>query len=71
MLAEVVGSLLALLFFGLPLGIIGLFILSIVDQRDKRTVESNRATRERQPDKPAIRPLGELTGFVRSLTERS
>ena len=33
MFAVIAGSVLALFFLGLPLGIIGLFILSIVDQR--------------------------------------
>jgi hypothetical protein len=32
MVAFVVGFLVALIFLGLPLGIIGLFILSIIDQ---------------------------------------
>ena len=33
MIAMIAGIVLALFFLGLPLGIIGLFILSIVDQR--------------------------------------
>jgi hypothetical protein len=35
MFAIVVGFVLALIFFGLPLGIIGLFILSILDQKSR------------------------------------
>jgi hypothetical protein len=45
MLAKIVGFFLALCFFGLPLGIIGLFILSIVDQQDKTIVERSRRSR--------------------------
>jgi hypothetical protein len=37
MFAMIAGIVLALFFLGLPLGIIGLFILSIVDQRAIRT----------------------------------
>jgi hypothetical protein len=39
MLAMLVGMLLAFTFFGLPLAIIGLFVMSIVDRRNKRTVQ--------------------------------
>jgi hypothetical protein len=42
MLAEVVGFILTLCLFGLPLGIIGLFILSITDRWDERTVDGKR-----------------------------
>ena len=35
MFAIVIGFVLALIFFGLPLGIIGLFILSILDQKSR------------------------------------
>lgn len=37
MFALIAGSVLALFFLGLPLAIIGLFIMSIVDQRSPRT----------------------------------
>jgi hypothetical protein len=49
MFAEFVGFLLALCLFGLPLAIIGLFILSIIDQSDKRTVESNQSSHLSDP----------------------
>ncbi len=49
MLAEFVGFLLALCLFGLPLAIIGLFILSIIDQSDKPPVESNQKTYSSEP----------------------
>jgi predicted lipid-binding transport protein (Tim44 family) len=42
MLAMLVGMLLALAFFGLPLAIIGLFIMSILDRSNKRTVRDYR-----------------------------
>jgi hypothetical protein len=44
MLAMLVGMLLALIFFGLPLAIIGLFVMSILDRRNKRTVRDDRET---------------------------
>jgi hypothetical protein len=42
MLGQFVGFMVALCVFGLPLGAIGLFILSIVDQWDDRTDKDNR-----------------------------
>jgi hypothetical protein len=42
MFAVIAGSLLALFFLGLPLGIIALFILSIVDQRAARIGRRHR-----------------------------
>jgi len=39
MVAMLIGMLLALIFFGLPLAIIALFIMSILDRRNKRTVQ--------------------------------
>jgi hypothetical protein len=42
MLAMLIGMLLALTFFGLPLAIIGLFIMSVVDRRNKRAVQHDR-----------------------------
>ena len=61
MLAMALGVVLALFFLGLPLGIIGLFIISIVDQRttgigrkDKKlaTISQDNIVRypERKPD---------------------
>jgi hypothetical protein len=41
MLAMLVGMLLAFAFFGLPLAIIGLFAMSILDRRNKRTVQDH------------------------------
>ena len=35
MFAIVIGFVLTLIFFGLPLGIIGLFILSVLDQKSR------------------------------------
>lgn len=37
-----VGMLLAFAFFGLPLAIFWLFIMSIVDQRNKRSIDESR-----------------------------
>jgi hypothetical protein len=42
MFAVIAGSVLALFFLGLPLAIIGLFIMSIVDQRSPRTGRKDR-----------------------------
>ena len=42
MFAVIAGIVLALVFLGLPLGIIALFILSIVDQRATRTGRRHR-----------------------------
>lgn len=39
MLATIVGAVLALFFLGLPLAIIGLFVLSILDRRNRETIE--------------------------------
>jgi hypothetical protein len=38
MLQMVIGAVLALIFLGLPLATIGLFIMSVLDRRNKRTV---------------------------------
>lgn len=45
MFAMIVGSVPALIFIGLPVAIIGLFILSILDRRNKRPVEGYKALR--------------------------
>lgn len=42
MLAIFVGAAVALIVFGLPLAIIALFVASILDRRNKGTVESAR-----------------------------
>jgi Flp pilus assembly protein protease CpaA len=44
MLAIVIGFVLALAFFGLPLGIIGLFILSILDQKSREAESAAQDT---------------------------
>jgi hypothetical protein len=49
MVAEFVGFVVALFLFGLPLAIIGLFILSIVDQSDKKPVESPQKSHSSDP----------------------
>jgi hypothetical protein len=41
-LAILVGAAVALIVFGLPLAIIGLFVASILDRRNKRTVEGHQ-----------------------------
>lgn len=42
MLAIFVGAAVAFIVFGLPLAIIGLFVASILDRRNKRTVEGRQ-----------------------------
>jgi hypothetical protein len=63
MFAIIVGLVLALILFGLPLGIIGLFVVSILDQksfevdnipRDAPTSESRRASKHRFDYRRAI-----------------
>ena len=54
MLAMLIGMLLALIFFGLPLAIIGLFIMSILDRRNKRTVPDYGETSA--PVRPVLSP---------------
>jgi hypothetical protein len=59
-LAILVGAAVALIVFGLPLAILALFLASILDRRNKRTVESakkligdrmtNLASRDLAPD---------------------
>ena len=44
MLATVIGFVLALCIFGMPLAIIGLFIQSVVDHWDKQTVETKESS---------------------------
>jgi hypothetical protein len=41
-LAMVVGAVIALIVFGLPLAIIGLFIASILDRRNKRVTDDHQ-----------------------------
>ncbi len=45
MFATVVGAVLAFIFIGLPLAIIGLFIMSILDRRNKKTVEGYKESK--------------------------
>ena len=45
MLTMVLGIMLAVSFFGLPLAIIGLFIVSILDRRNKSTIEGYKESR--------------------------
>jgi hypothetical protein len=42
MFAVIAGIVLALLFLGLPLGIIGLFVISVIDQKSARTSRKDR-----------------------------
>ena len=44
MFAIVIGFVLTLIFFGLPLGIIGLFILSVLDQKSGGTESAAQDT---------------------------
>jgi len=49
MFAMIVGSVLALIFIGLPLAIVGLFIVSILDRRNKKPVEGYKASKPVSP----------------------
>jgi hypothetical protein len=64
MLAMICGVVLALSFLGLPLAIIGLFIMSIVDQRsprtgrrDKRSIATSPEIVVRSPHRSVKRPI--------------
>jgi hypothetical protein len=50
MFAVIAGSVLALFFLGLPLAIIGLFIMSIVDQRSPRTGRRDKKSTATSPE---------------------